>query len=83
MNARTMIDRITDIIGGTSWISGMIMSLYVQIENITDPIIKVLTVLTLFFGILFAIARWRGKLIENKINKKKLEDLENNENEQS
>ncbi|MFW6145313.1 MAG: hypothetical protein ACOC4Y_00800 [bacterium] len=71
-----MIHKLMDLIGGSSLISGITLAVINEIDPITDPLISLLTVVSLAIGIMYAFARWRGKCLENRIRRKKLEEME-------
>jgi hypothetical protein len=65
-----------DVIGGTSFIAGMILAVYDKVKGVTDPMTNILMVGLLIFGLFYAVARWRGKILSNRIQRIKLQRLE-------
>ena len=76
-----MVDKLFDIFGGSSIISGVILSLYQKMQEVTDPLTIVLNILLLVFGLFYVISRWRGRCIENKIRKFRWEQLQKEKEE--
>lgn len=71
-----MIDKLFDILGGSSILSSIILVIYRSMKELTDPITIVLNLLLLLAGLYYVIIRCRGRIIENKIRRYRWEQLQ-------